>query len=195
MREKLPRQLPPSSTAHWNNLLPLDITHTTPTVLQTNFPTGIDIIIANLPTYPPSTQKHTPKTRPQELAIRHIIRLIHFLYTSQSRHIGYILANTPSPNKHPSIQKELGPAITPDGPPCGSGAYKETRICQNLAPNYKIQNTFNQLPSPTLPINKRLIDANIKDWKTQINTLNLEQQTLKAQTTHTSSSSSPTKIQ
>jgi hypothetical protein len=162
MQEKYPGQLPPSATANWNTSLPLDITHITPQDLHTNFPTGIDIIIANLPTYPPSTKTHTPKIHPQELAIKHIIRLIYSLYTSQPRHIGYILANTPSPNKHPAIQKELGPAITLDGPPCGSGAYRETRICQNLAPNYKIQNSFNQLPMPTLAINKRLIDANIQ---------------------------------
>jgi hypothetical protein len=66
--------------------------------------------------------KNTPKIRPQELALKHIIRLIHCLYTSQPQHIGYILANTPSPNKHASIQEELGPAITLDGPPRGSGA-------------------------------------------------------------------------
>jgi hypothetical protein len=137
------------------------MSHTTPTDLQTNFPTCIDIIIANLPTYQPITSKDTPKIRPQDLALKHIIRLVHFLYTSDPRHLGYILANTSSPNKHPSIQEGLGPAITLDGPPCGSGAYKETRICQNLAPNDTIQNNFKQLPIPTFTINKRLIDANI----------------------------------
>jgi hypothetical protein len=101
---------------------------------------------------------------------------MYFLYTSQPRHIGYILANTPSPNKHSSIQEALGPTITLDGPPCGSGAYRETRIYQNLASNDKIQNSFNQLPTPTLTINKRLIDANIQHWETQSNTLNLKQQ-------------------
>jgi ribonuclease HI len=179
MQEKYPGQLPPSATANWNTSLPLDITHITPQDLHTNFPTGIDIIIANLPTYPPSTQKHTNKIRPQELALKHIIRLIHFLYTSQPLHIGYILANTPSPNNHPSVQKELGPAITLDGPPCGSGAFRETRICQNLAPNDTLQNSFNQLPTPTLTINKRLIDANIKDWETQPYIPNIKQRTSK----------------
>jgi hypothetical protein len=61
MREKYSRRLPFSPTAHWNNLLSLDITHTTPTDLQTTFSTGIDIIIANLPTYQPFTQKTHPK--------------------------------------------------------------------------------------------------------------------------------------
>jgi len=115
--ERYPLQLPLSSTAHWTNLLPLYITHTTPTDLQTNFPTGIDVIIASLLTYPPTTRKDTSKIRPQELALMHIIRLVHYLYTSQPHHIGYMLANTPSPSKHHSIQEELGHIITLDGPP------------------------------------------------------------------------------
>jgi hypothetical protein len=138
---------------------------------------SLDIVIANLPTYQPITPEDTPKIRSQELALKHIIRLVHFLYTSQPRHTGYILANTPSPNKHPSIQEGVGPAITLDGPPCGSGVYRETRICQNLAPNDKIKNHFNQLPIPTLATNKRLIDASIQHWKSQPNTLNHKQQT------------------
>jgi hypothetical protein len=162
MRERYLLQLPLSSTAHWNSLLPLDITHTPPTDLQTNFTTGIDVNIANLRIYPPTIPKDTSKIRPRELALKHIIRLVHFLYTSQSRHIEYILANTSSPNKYSSIQEGLGPAITLDGPPCGSGAYKETRICQNLAPNATIQKKFNQLPTPAVTINKRLTNANIQ---------------------------------
>jgi hypothetical protein len=125
MRERYPRQLPLSSITHRNSLLPLNITHITSTDLQTNFPTGIDIIIAILPTSQPITPKDTSKIRPQELSLKHIIRLAHFFYTSQTRHMGYILANTPSPNKHPLIQEGLGPAITLDEPPCGSGTYRE----------------------------------------------------------------------
>jgi hypothetical protein len=65
MRERYPCQLLLSSTAHWNTLLPLDITHTTPSDLQTNFSTCADISIANLPTYQPITPKNTSKICPQ----------------------------------------------------------------------------------------------------------------------------------
>ena len=142
------------ATAHRDILLPLDTTHITPTDLQTNFPTIIDVIIANLTTYQPTTLKNTPKIRPQALALKNIIRLVHFFYASQPRHIGCILANTPSPQKHPLIQEGLAPVITLDGLPCGSGAYREPRICQNLALNATIQNKFKQLPVPTLTIDK-----------------------------------------
>jgi len=148
MCERYPRQLPRSSTAHWNTPLPLDITHITSPDLQTYFPAGIYIIIANLPTYQPITPEDTPKTRPQELALKHIIRIVHFLYTSQIRLVRYILANTPRLKKQPSIEEELGPAVTLDGPPCGSGAYRETRMLQNLAPNDTIQKQFQPTFSP-----------------------------------------------
>ncbi len=71
----------------------------------------------HLPTYHTKGHIQNTPTRNQ-LALKNIIRLVHFLYSSQPRHIRYILANnTPSPEKHPLIQEELGPAITLDGPP------------------------------------------------------------------------------
>jgi len=75
------------------------------------------------------------------------------------------------------MQEGLGPAITLDGPPCSSGAYRETRICQNLAPNARMQHNFSQLLIPTLTINKRLIHANIQHWKTQLNTIHISRET------------------
>jgi hypothetical protein len=120
MQESYPLQLPLSSTAHWNTLLPLHTTFITLAHLQINFPTSIDVIIANLPTYPPTTPKDTFKIRPQELALKNIIRLVRSLYTLQPRHVGCILANTPCPKKHPGILEGLGPTITVDGSPCGS---------------------------------------------------------------------------
>ncbi len=110
----IPFNNPLSSNAHWNTPFQLDTTRMTPTNLQTIFPNGIDVIIANLSTYPPTTLNDTPKIRPQEQALKNIIRLVHFIYTSQPRHIGYILANTPSLEKHPLIQEGLGRAIVLD---------------------------------------------------------------------------------
>jgi hypothetical protein len=148
IRERYPLQLPFSSTVNSSNLLPLDITHTTPTDLQTNFPIVIDVITANLLTYPPITPKDTSKIHPQELVLKHIIRLVHFLYISQPRHTGYVLANTPSPNKYPSIQERLGSVTTLDGPPCGSRAYRKNTDMPKSSPQRDDTKQFQPTSNP-----------------------------------------------
>ncbi len=77
-----------------------------------------------------------------------------------------MLTNTPCAKLHPHVQDWLGPIVTLDGPPCGSGAYRLTRCYQNLAPNSVMQTKFNTLPAPTLTINTRLKQAGFLHWKT-----------------------------
>ncbi len=106
-------------------------------------------------------------TNPQEQALKHIIHLIHLPHNTQINNIGFLLTNTPCAKLHPHIQDWLGPIVTLDGPPCGSGAYRLTRCFKNLALNSVIQTKFNILPAPTLTINMRLEKANISHRRTQ----------------------------
>ena len=155
----------------WDNTLPLEPTHITPNIIAANLSRDIDIIIAGLPTLLPTKKQGHPITNPHERAIKHIIQLTHSLYTTQTNNVGYILINTPCTKLHPHTRDWLGPINTLNGPPCGSGASRITRCCQNIAINSSTQTKFNNLPTPTLTINTRLEQANFLHWRAQPATL------------------------
>jgi hypothetical protein len=167
LQKQYPTQLPLTSITQWDNLLPLEPTLITTNNIAATIPEGIDILIAGLPTYTsPSTTKPTI-TNPHERAIKHIIQLTRSLYNTQTNKIGYLILNTPDVAQHPHTKDWLGPIITLDGPPCGSGAHRPTKCFQNLTPNSTAQTNFNNLPTPTLTTNSRLKQANFHHWKTQ----------------------------
>jgi hypothetical protein len=131
-------------------------------------------------TFPPSQDQeyHSQKQQQQPplttdwlnqptQSLQHIIQLTISIYNTQTNKLGYLMINTPSATLHPHIQDWLGPTITLDGPPCGSGAHRPTRCRQNLVNNSATQTKFNNLPTPTLTINARLEQANIQQWRTQ----------------------------
>jgi len=136
-----------------------------------------DIIIARLPILIPTKKQEQPITNHYERAIKHITQLTHSLYTTQTTNVGYVLTNIPCTKLQPHIQEWLGPIITLDGPPCGSGASRITRCFQNIASSSPTQTKFSNLPTPTLTINGRLEQARFHHWRTQPTILQHPQQT------------------
>jgi hypothetical protein len=79
----------------WDTLLPSNTNLITPEGILTNFPGGMDIIIANMPNTPKTKSTH-PIIHHHEKIFHHIVRLIYFLYNAQPTGIAYIFANTQS---------------------------------------------------------------------------------------------------
>jgi hypothetical protein len=151
LQQQYPTQLPLTSINQWDNLLPLEPTLITTNNMSDTFPGGINILVAGLPTYTPPTATKPTITNPHERAIKHIIQLTRSLYNTQTNMIGYLVLNTPYAAQHPHTKDWLGPIITLDDPPCGSGAHRPTRCFQNLTPNSTAQTKFNNLPTPPSP--------------------------------------------
>jgi len=56
LQQQYPHKLPHTLLLYWGTLLPTYTNTLTPKAFRANFPEGIDIIIAGLPDYPPTTQ-------------------------------------------------------------------------------------------------------------------------------------------
>ncbi len=104
LHQQYPTQLPLTSTNQWDTLLPLAPTLLTPNNIAATCTEGIDILIAGLPTYTPTTAKKHLIANPHEQALQHIIKLTLSMYNTQTNKHGYLLINTPSAMLHPHNQ-------------------------------------------------------------------------------------------
>ncbi len=95
-----------------------------------------------------------------------IIRLILYLSESQPYGIGYIWSSS---EFHPLSSKPLallGPEYLLDATKCGSGAYCNTRIWQNMLPRDKLSADHSLLQQPARPVESVLERAGLAQWST-----------------------------
>jgi hypothetical protein len=165
LQQQYPNRLPTTALHEWDTSLPIDTYFITLKWIVTSFTDGIDIVLANLIEIPIAKSTNAI-IHHHEQNFKHVARLIQFLHKAQPTGIAYILANTPSSKLYPHMRLWLTPIITLDGPQCGSAAYRQTHICQNITPNANIQEKFSQLPIPIRTTNDQLSHANIHHSKT-----------------------------
>jgi len=104
LQQQDPHKLPHTALLYSDALLPTNTNTITPEAIQAIFPDGIDIVIAGLPDNQPTTQITRHATHPTKNTLKNLIRLLHFLDSSQPTRIGYILTNTPSTKLHPTYK-------------------------------------------------------------------------------------------
>ncbi len=107
------------------------------------------------------TREHTP-SGPD--IIRHILRLIVHLSETKPRGIGYIWSSSELHPPSANTLSLLGQGTLLDASKCGSGAYRNTRIWQNLLPHDTLTAEHASLQPPARPVDAALETAGPSTW-------------------------------
>ena len=98
--------------------------------------------------------------------VRHILRLILYLSEAHAEGIGYLWSSS---KLHPASINTLSlfdQCTLLDASQCGSGAYRNTRIWQNLMPHYALVTAHARLLPPTRSVDATLETAGLSRWST-----------------------------
>jgi len=150
LRHQFPHLPPHEVIQDWDSRLPIDVRTCSPELLSIKFPKRNDFILASQPVLAThssnSNKEHTP---PGPDISRHITRLVLQLFESQPGGVGYIWNFCEPQLPSANTSSLLGQGTLLDASKCGSGAYRNTRIWQNLLPQETMAAEHARLrPSP-----------------------------------------------
>ncbi len=162
LKHRFPHLLKQEATQTWDSCLPRDIRVISPATLGAVFPDGVDLILASPPA-PCTRVSLTHSARiPHDADTDHdILRLVLHLFASQSDGVGFIWT---SPELHPAsadTMSRLGPGSILDATKCGSGAYRNTRIWQNLLHHDTLSTIHARLQHTPRPVESALESAGL----------------------------------
>ena len=94
-RQQFPNLLPPEAITDRDSRLPMNVRIISPELLRSTFPDGDDLLLAS----PPMQASHLPMTHREHTSmgpdvVRHIIRLILYLFEAQSDGVGYLWSSS-----------------------------------------------------------------------------------------------------
>jgi hypothetical protein len=167
LRQQFPNLFLPEALTEWDSRLPRVVRTISPKLIRATFPDGVDLLLASplmQACHLPGTHRdHTPMGPD---VVRHILRLILYLSESQSEGVGYLWSSSELHPASATILSLVGQGTLLDAPKCGSGAYRNTRIWQNLMSHDALMKEHARLLPPTRPVDAALTRAGLSRWST-----------------------------
>jgi len=143
----------------------MDIRTISSELLIATFPEGIDLLLASLPMLANLLSRpHREHTPPGPDVVRHVFRLIMHLSETQRKEIGYLRNSSELHSPSANTLLLLGHRTLLDASKCGSGAYRNTRIWQNLLPQDTLAEEHARLLPPTRPVDAALETTWLSMW-------------------------------
>jgi hypothetical protein len=132
LKLQFPFLLPLEAIKDWDSQLPMDVRAIFLELLIATFPEGVDLLAS-----PPMLANHLPNTHRERSpmgpdVVRHIHRLILNLSEARIGGVGYLWTFSELHSARASTLPLLGQGTLLDATKCCSGAYRSTRVWQNL---------------------------------------------------------------
>ena len=109
---------------------------------------------------------HRATDQAGQSAIHCLVHLIRYLAKAQLGGLRFICD---SAEEHPPpshIVSLLGPSSLFDAPKCGLGAYRNTRVCQNLLPYLELNEAHARIPAQHWPMETAIAALGLANWIT-----------------------------
>ena len=159
--------IPQEALHGWDSSLPRDIHTISPALLNATFQEGIDLILASPPVL--ATRAYDPNKDhplPGPDIARHVTSLVLHISKTHTNGVGSILNSFELHPPSALTMSLMGPGILLDATECGSGAYRNTRLWQNLMSQDTLAEFQARTRPPTGSVEKALEGAGLSNRST-----------------------------
>ena len=147
----------------------MDVRAISPELLTTTFPKGMDLLLDSPPMLahhlPRSHRVHTPMGPD---VVRQILHLIMHFFEAQPEGVGYIWNSSDIHPPSANPLSLLGLFTLLDASKCDSGAYRNTRIWQNLMHHDTLAAEHARLLTPTRQVDAALVTTGLSIWSSHL---------------------------
>ena len=160
LRLQYPYLFPLKANKDWDSRLSTDVRTISPELLTVTFPKGIDLLLAS----PPMLARHLPRshrvhTLMEPDVVRHILHFILYLSEAPPEGVGYLWNSYKLHSPFATTLSILDQGTLIDASKCGSGAYRNTRIWQNLLPHDTLAVEHARLQPLARPVEASILET------------------------------------